>query len=165
MQCRINISKGRTKTRWGAKTQLFMRHCLFQAQAQNSRETCYGFGFWRGKAPPVTLPTQPEVLYQHFLDATVHRRPYTLRGAPPAPASLPANASTSSLPNASDASYYYQEAYAPGSVVPSPVRPVPGGGSSSNTQGCLISCPEQLTYGPHPRFNASSIALGKETRF
>ena len=100
-------------------------------------------------------------VYKHYQDAIIHKQPYTTDGAVPPPSSVPANASVSSLPNATNASYYFIEEYAPGSVIPSPVRPVPkseGGGNSSNTAGCAVSCAEQLKYGPDPRFNASAIA-------
>lgn len=89
----------------------------------------------------------PSLIYQHYTDAIVKHVPYSLEdpGTPPPPG--PA------YPNATNSSYYDLEEYAPGSQLPS----APG----NNTAGATMSCVDQLTFAPAPRFNMSSISKYK----
>ena len=86
-----------------------------------------------------------DMLYQHFLDAIVHQRPYST--APPT-VPWPNNAT---YPNVTNASYYDLAEYAPGTELPTPQ------GKGNNTEGVMVSCKDQLLFAADPRYNASSI--------
>jgi len=83
-------------------------------------------------------------LYQHYLDAIHLKRPYSeIPGV-----KWPNNVT---YPNATNASYYNQVEYAPGSELPTP----PGKGN--NTKGVMVDCKDQLLFASDPRFNSSAI--------
>jgi hypothetical protein len=86
----------------------------------------------------------PSMIYQHFIDALVHGKPYSRvdpGGVPPPPTRYP-------LPNETD--YYDKREYAPGTQLPSPA-------GKNNTLGASATCLEQMQYAPGPRYNQDAI--------
>ena len=101
----------------------------------------------------------PSLIYAHYTDAITHRVPYRTTdpgGAVP----------NTTYPDMNNVSYYDLNEYPQGSVLPSPGdhyphAPHPGGGPGGTVCDGCMSCLDQLTFAPDPRFDAASLTTYK----
>ena len=87
-----------------------------------------------------------ELIYQHYADAMLHHRPYTMATTdlPPAPAPTPVGQD------------FDLTEFAPGTQIPTPAH--------NATQGVTVGAIEQLKRFPRPRFDAKAVDAHKMQR-
>ena len=87
-----------------------------------------------------------ETIYQHYADAMLHHRPYTMAttGLPPVPAPTPIRQG------------FDLTEFAPGTQIPTP--------AGNATQGVTVGAIEQLKRFPRPRFDTNAVDAHKMQR-